>query len=266
MRTTRSRSIAAGRSFYSPSIRAGSCAGSGREIANPGSPFELNEYWASATSNKAEYLAERGTLQLLGLSGQVNLDPENARRVVRGPGSQSLQHLPDGTIGFERVASEAGDAVLQGHRAQGLEQEAAHSAALVVVDDGDRGLSHLGLARDPHVPRHPDPRLAGGVRVERHPSEVIDVVDLGEESHLAVRELLDRGHEASVPRLRREPAEAVDQEGLVCREDGGAGPPPSPWGAPPPRPPPPPQGAPPRPGTSVFPAFPVRGAGVGGER
>ena len=116
------------------------------------------------------------------------------------------EHAQHPLVAGKGLGDEAADAVLLGRRGQVLEEEAADAPALVgVVDDeGDFG---LGIAV------HASGRLAvvAGHRHQLvtqlgHQREAVVVVDVDESIQQMRREAGERGEEAEVDRLRRQPA------------------------------------------------------------
>jgi len=81
---------------------------------------------------------------------------------------------------------------------QRTDEDVAHAHAVVLVGDADRHLGHARVRMQPHEARRADVGLLRPL--ERHPDEVIRVVDIAEQ----IQELgrgLGRGMEALVARL-----------------------------------------------------------------
>ena len=131
------------------------------------------------------------------------------------PGADPFEWAEDLDVVTQHPSAECADAVGDGARHEKLEKHRAQAYPLVVVDDGDRRLGYLRVLGVANVAGHSEPGMAGAVRVDRHPGEVVGVVDLGEVLQLAFVERRDRTEEAAVARLGREALQTIGEGGLV---------------------------------------------------
>ena len=118
----------------------------------------------------------------------------------------------------EDARAKPADAVLSRRHRQRAYQERAETAALVVVDDRERHFGGVGSGPLSDVPRRCHTRLVNVVGRERHPREVIEVIDVDE----VLDDLVTQGRgaeEAFVMRLAREPRLGVGELAAIGRED-----------------------------------------------
>ena len=141
----------------------------------------------------------------------------------RHPVAAAQEDREHGVVLAEHVGLELLDVVGAGDLRQMLEQHRADAAPLMRVGDRERNLGAPRLAGhgvEEGVAADADDLLVGAVAQRRHQRHAIAEVELGELAQLVVGQARLHPEEAEIDRARAQPAEVIEQAGLVVGPNG----------------------------------------------